>query len=46
MVTWAALLHNISKAPQKFNKKLDGLHGHEFEGSKMLYKLFKRLRSQ
>ncbi|PJB12194.1 MAG: tRNA nucleotidyltransferase [Flavobacteriales bacterium CG_4_9_14_3_um_filter_40_17] len=42
---WSALLHDIGKAPtKKFQEPIGWtFHGHEFVGSKMVYKLFKRM---
>lgn len=43
---WVALLHDVGKAPTKKFDAQHGwsFHGHEFLGSKMVYRIFKRLK--
>ena len=45
-VRWAALLHDVGKAPTKKYVKGTGwtFHGHEFLGSKMVKTIFQRLK--
>jgi len=43
---WAALLHDVGKAPTKKFIPPSGwtFHGHEYKGSKMVYTIFKKLK--